>query len=312
MDNYKIIDGIHPFNDVYISCYYSSLLPVINKFGKNLTPFLLNSFVYLKYDKETKKIIPYNDTIIPEEKIFYEQGLLIKKDAISNERVLDDVRFSIRKNRPVIVLIDSYFQKISYNTYLKKHSLHYLLIFGFDDQKQILRINEHAFWESKRYSLFDWGYEEFLDAYRGAKLYKNSEEFSNLQIEYKDSTRVENSFALERFLAHLQKKRDCITHELLMLKDNICFYGNDYNNLQYTLDKYRKSKKAILYVFQQTNSDLKKQLEENVSLLEKLWGLITKALITNQIGTKMSSKIEEICYEFVEKELNFYEKMLYK
>lgn len=81
------------------------------------------------------------------------------------------------KNSPVIVLIDSYFQRISSKTYLKKHSLHHLLIFGFDDQKQILRINEHAFWESKKYSLFDWEYEEFLDTYHGAKLYQKTRNF---------------------------------------------------------------------------------------------------------------------------------------
>lgn len=312
MENHKIIDNIQPFNDVYINCYYSSLLPVINRFGKNITPFLLNNFVHIKYDAEANKIVPHNDMIIPEENIFNEQGLLIKKDAINNETVLDDIRYSIIRNSPVIVLIDSYFQRISYNTYLKKHSLHNLLVFGFDDRKEIVRINEHAFWESKKYSLFDWDYKEFLDAYKGAKLYKKNDEFSNLQIEFIDNKRMDNSFAVERFLTYIKQNRDSIIQELTILKDNIYFYSDDYNNLQYALDKYRKNKKAILYVFQQTNNKSKKQLEETLVVLEKVWGLITKALITKQISAKLSSKIKEIYCEFVEKDLNFYEKLLYE
>lgn len=312
MKNRKVIENIQPFNDVYISCYYSSLFPVINKFGKNILPFLLNNFVHIKYDKDMKKIIAADDKIVSEEKLFSEQGLLIKKDAIGNDTALDDIRFSIKNNSPVIVLIDSYFQRISCNTYLKKHSLHYLLIFGFDDQKQILRINEHAFWESKKYDLFDWEYQEFLDAYNGAKLYQKNEEFSNLQIELKGSKRVENLFALERFLAYIQQNCDCIFQELNLLRDNISSLFYDYNNLQYVLDKYRKSKKAILYVLQRTENKSKKELEEALIVLEKLWGLITKALITKQISARLSNKIEEVSFEFLEKDLVFYENLLYK
>lgn len=310
MNNRKIIKNIEPFNDVYISCYYSSLLPVINKFGKNILPFLLNDFVHIKYDKGKKKIIAADDKIVSEEKLFDEQGLLTKKDAVSNDTVLDDIRYSIEKDSPVIVLIDSYFQRISCNTYLKKHSLHYLLIFGFNDQKQILRINEHAYWESKKYSLFDWEYEEFLNAYNGAKLYKTNEEFSNLQIGLKENKRVENLFALERFLGHIQQNSDCIIHELKILRDNMHYFIFDYNSLQYVLDKYRKNKKAILYVFQRTNYESKKELEEVLIVLEKLWGLITKALITKQVSAKLRSKIEEVSYEFIERDLTFYEKLL--
>lgn len=309
MNNYKIIENIQSFNDVYINCYYSSLLPVIIKFGKNIFPFLLNNFVFIRYDKDIKKIIPHNDNIIPEEKLFSEQGLLIKKDAIGNETVIDDIRSSIKKDRPVIVLIDSYFQKISSNTYLKKHSLHYLLIFGFDDQKQIFRINEHAFWESKKYSLFDWEYEEFLDAYKGAKPYQKDDEFSNLQIELKESKSVENFYVMERFLAYIQQNKSCIIQELMRIKNNISSFDYDYDNLQYALDRYRKSKRAILYVFQNINYKSKKELEEVLIVLEKLWGLITKAFITKQVSARLSSKIEEVFYEFLEKDLRFYENL---
>ncbi len=312
MENHKIIENIQPFNDVYINCYYSSLLPVINRFGKNITPFLLNDFVRIKYDVDANKFITYNDIIVSEEEIFNEQGLLIKKDAIDNKTILDDIRYSILRNSPVIVLIDSYFQRISYNTYLKKHSLHYLLIFGFDNQKEIVRINEHAFWESKKYSLFDWNYKEFLDAYKGAKLYKKNDEFSNLQIELKDSKRIDNSFALERFLTYIKQNRESIIQELTFLKDNVYFGCDDYNNLQYALDKYRKNKKAILYVFQQANNKSKKQLEETLIVLDKVWGLITKSLITKQISAKLNSKIKEIYCEFVERDLIFYESLSYE
>lgn len=97
MENCKVIENVQPFNDVYINCYYSSLLPVINKFGKNILPFLLNNFVYIKYDKDMKKIIAEDSNIVSEEKLFSEQGLLIKKDAIGNDTVLDDIRSSIKK-----------------------------------------------------------------------------------------------------------------------------------------------------------------------------------------------------------------------
>lgn len=60
---------------------------------------------------------------------------------------------------------------------------------------------------------------------------------------------MESLFALERFLAHIQQNSGFIIRELMILKNNIHHIVYDYNNIQYVLDKYRKSKKLFYMYF---------------------------------------------------------------
>lgn len=307
VDN-KIITNIMPFNDVYINCYYSSLLPVIIAFGKSILSFLINDCVFLKYDNTRKNIRAQIHNIIPEEDLFLEQGIQRKKDFVNKEKILQSIKESLKNDSPVIVLIDTFFQKINYNTYKKHHELHYLLIVGFDEGKHELRINEHKYQESKKYELFNWKYDEFLIAYLEAEKRKDNNEFSNLQLKNENICKVDESIFVERYMDFIRYNRNQVIENLCCIKENIFYFFEDYQNLQFQLDKYRKHKKALLYVFKRLAiEDI--ELEEAINLLEKIWGLVTKASLSKDISLKLKNKIEELFLLFLEKDILLYERL---
>lgn len=306
--NVMMIKGIRSFNDIYINCYYSSLIPVLIAFDKNIFSFLINDFLCLECDIKNKKMGISNHYVVPEKILFEEQGLKLQKDFINENYILEEIEKSIKDNKPIIVLVDSFFQKYNYNTYQKKHFLHYLLVAGFDNKEKKIWINEHEYWESEQYKIMDMDYDAFLDIYNGAKIYKKKEEFLHLQIIREQDFKLKDNFIYERYNTFIQMKKEHILENLYLLKENLECYCNDFQEVSYIMDKYRKYKNAVFYTYNFINKRREEPIKENLNMLNKIWSLSVKASITKEISERLKKAIFKELFDFMEKEICFYEK----
>lgn len=192
------LDNIEPFNDVfYKNCFHNSLFPVLKHFGRKLDFFAANDLFW--YEKEDRISNRYVKTI---RELLMEQGIGIQtrthfhdskevvadvpdehKDNLKNvtnqlgiyesnseqhiSLLIDNVKEAILNNRLVIAWVDCFYESIRTDTYNTLHWMHCLLVYGFDDEKQILYIIEHKFRGNLTYKPQSISYEDFVRSYEG-------------------------------------------------------------------------------------------------------------------------------------------------
>ncbi|WP_162160548.1 BtrH N-terminal domain-containing protein, partial [Paenibacillus gorillae] len=80
--------------------------------------------------------------IEPEEKICKDLGVFYQVEFTADD-ILGSINSALKKNRPVIVWVDCYYESIRKDTYLKEHRPHTLLIYGYDENEKNYTILEH-------------------------------------------------------------------------------------------------------------------------------------------------------------------------
>lgn len=164
----KSLYRIEPYNDLYFkSCFYNSMFSVINYYNKSIIPFLINSVPIYIYDciEEERFSLEYMDTFSREE-------LLAKMDIVvfskqNNTNIVEDIIDSINQNKPIIVNIDCFYMPIRTEYYLKSHWEHSILIYGYDNIKQIFNIIEQKYVDSLTYNKIELKYNDLINAYKG-------------------------------------------------------------------------------------------------------------------------------------------------
>lgn len=132
------ITGIEPIQDYFFnSCFYSSFFPIVQYYRKSVIPFMVNGIgVYMFYNTSSRcsvYIKYYQENNLQE--IFDEIGLGYEKIDICDD-LYDTIINHIREGKPVIVAVDCYYESIRPDVYKKMHLPHYLLIYGYDYEKQ--------------------------------------------------------------------------------------------------------------------------------------------------------------------------------
>jgi len=163
------IEGIEPIQDYFFnSCFYSSLFPVVEFFGRSVLPFMVNGIgAYMFYDTEERcsaYIRFYQEReiqdVLDEIKIDYQKIELCDK---LHETIVEN----LNKKNPVIVAVDCFWETIRPEMYQKVHLPHYLLIFGYDDEKKEYLIIEQNHEEDILFHKKTIARDELEIAYKG-------------------------------------------------------------------------------------------------------------------------------------------------
>ncbi|WP_297418088.1 hypothetical protein [Clostridium sp.] len=170
MPNQKIIEGLEPFNEIfYRDCFYNSFFPIVNYFKRDIFSFLVNDIVAYKEDNETSNLnfnIDYL-SVNPFAQICSEECLIQSECKEKSEDLVQDIIESINKERPVIVFIDCYYEKIRPEMYKKVHWFHTITVFGYDIEDKTFDIIEHKYKDNLGYMKRKIGFLELKECNDG-------------------------------------------------------------------------------------------------------------------------------------------------
>lgn len=164
-----ILEGIEPFRDVvYRGCFYSAFMPVARYFAKDVLFFMANDLiVYDYFDIECASGISIDYKSGKRfEDITKDANMKINKVKRSNV-IVSDLKSSISNGKPVIICIDSFYEPIRKDVYNKEHWPHNLLVYGFDDTREVFNIIEHKNRKSMVYEKRELSYEHMVNCYEG-------------------------------------------------------------------------------------------------------------------------------------------------
>lgn len=189
-----IIKNIEPFNELfYRNCFFNLAMAVISHYRCNIATLLVNDVQYYIYQKNNVNSIGTEyisnksiESVMETERI----SINIKEKCgdIANEIIV-----ALRKQRPVIICVDSYFYETVITSKTEKsHWLHYLLVYGYDDKKKIFHIIEQRYQEKLSYEKREISYYDLVNSYNG--YFTNSEaslqETSYYEFYIEDSSKI--------------------------------------------------------------------------------------------------------------------------
>lgn len=165
-DNYKILNDIKPFNDVFFkSCFYHSLFPIIGYFQESISPYISNEIImYNNKGKIGFGIEYYSSKGI--DQLLRETNIKCNTIDTSNN-IINDICNSVSNNSPVIIWIDCFYAQIRNDTFSKIHWPHTWLIYGYDLSKKLFNIIEHSRREKLTYDKRTISSSDLVDSYLG-------------------------------------------------------------------------------------------------------------------------------------------------
>lgn len=137
------IKGIKPFNGCHFkSCYYHQLIAGISCFGIDKDDIIFNFFPVIK-----ESFVIENTDIADEKQLAKILGYKNTRTNVGKKKLIK----CIDAKMPVIVGVDSYYLQSRADTYLKEHSPHFLLVYGYDDNKNQADVIDHNYKNSYEY-----------------------------------------------------------------------------------------------------------------------------------------------------------------
>lgn len=227
----RIIKNVEPFNDVfYKNCFYHSLFPVITHFSKSILSFLANDVGVYTYDA-TRGALGLGADYLSEEP---DNGLLNQMGISEYTEVpLNDLTerliHAVDSGRPVIIFVDSFYEPFRIDTYQKMHYAHTLLIYGYDNQKRLFHIIEHAHHDALSYKKRVISFEDTDKAYEGYSAAFGESEYSRYSA-YTEFYAVpeEEPLDLKRVMKKNAEKRKA---EITSGIDSLIAFTGDYAEL---------------------------------------------------------------------------------
>lgn len=136
---------LEPFNDIfYKSCYYNSIISVLNYYQLNITPLMLFDIYY--YDCQVNescfKVQISNQEIMPVTDILHKMGLKLLTQC-KERPVISNIKEMLDLSLPVITWVDCYYLTYRKDTYHKEHWPHTLLFYDYFKENDYLKIIEH-------------------------------------------------------------------------------------------------------------------------------------------------------------------------
>ena len=161
----KKIEGLQPYNEIfYRNCFYNSFFPIVKFYGGKIEEFLINDIPNYKWNSNDKSLSIDFLAVEKMEEILRRQKINENK-MYASKNIIMDIKKSIDEDKPVIIYIDCFYEPLRKDTYLKVHLPHTLLIYGYDDMEEELKIIEHRNKDGLTYDFKTLGYEELEKAY---------------------------------------------------------------------------------------------------------------------------------------------------
>ena len=125
------IKGIEPFNELYFKdCFFTLLFSIIIHYKKNIDPIIANESIFYENNDDKSIIRVGYEPIKDYKNVLLNIGIHVTNKITKNDFV-PNIITSISENKPVIVLVDCYFEPMIMDAYKKKHLLHSALIYGY-------------------------------------------------------------------------------------------------------------------------------------------------------------------------------------
>ena len=148
---YKKLEGIKPFNELQLkSCYYHQMATAYSLFGIPSQIIVGNYFPFYKFDTE-KEVLSISNSEILDEKVLEVLTGVQKTFYKKIDNLEEFVEKQINDNIPVVLPVDCFYLDYREDTYLQKHIIHFILIYGYDNNAKTFIINEHMYQNSYKY-----------------------------------------------------------------------------------------------------------------------------------------------------------------
>ena len=138
------IEGIIPFNDFFFrSCYYHQLISGLSCFGIKKEQVLLNAITLIN-----DNYVVGGGGELDESKLEKTFGYKRKYCNIDKSKLIK----SIDAGNPLIVGVDCFYLESRPDSYKIQHMAHYILVYGYDLEKETLNIVDHQYRNSMDYT----------------------------------------------------------------------------------------------------------------------------------------------------------------
>ncbi len=139
----NMIKGVKPFNDFFFrNCYFHQLLAGVSALNINPVKLIQNYFLKIR-----DNFITENTFLIKENILQKSEGYKIIRRNITMSRL----KKCVDKGYPIILGVDGYYFESCPDGYLKKHSRHFILAYGYDMDKFSVNIIDHEYNNSSTY-----------------------------------------------------------------------------------------------------------------------------------------------------------------
>ena len=139
------IKGMRPFQDsIFNDCSYQVRFSVLRFYGRPIEPLVFNEEYRFKCQFEPavrRWHLVYTTHLIEEVDCVLTKKLGIGVDARQQSRsVIGDLEEAIAEERPVMLMIDRFYQSAVPEYFDRQHFLHYVLVYGSDSARRVFRI----------------------------------------------------------------------------------------------------------------------------------------------------------------------------
>lgn len=317
---------VEPFNDLYyINCFYSCLFPVLSYLGKDFKHLLVNTiYSYEISQLNDKKIFSTDIGRIEELTTLLKQlGVHItRKKRVGS--IFSSIEAAINNEKPVIIFVDPYYLPYRKDTYLKWHSYHAVLIYGYDNKNQQFHIIDQTNFLRLDYAKRKVAYHELIAAYEEVEeaihtSFKNGD--TNIRLHYLKEIGIYYEFEnkgssillyksyAQQYSIKIQANLDSIYKGLNLIKGSL--FTIDPTESVHFINEIINIKRAEKYTVEKILSETKRyQMINTVDNIIRLWqnikNLQLKALGGNLYELKYESKIEQKKKQLYELETEWY------
>lgn len=132
--------SIQPFNQFYYDCGKNAIFTVAFNLDINIEKFLFNETPVYVLDKGSQRFytkILFNKN---EKNIFLDYYVEVCYKSPPKEQIVKEIIDAIDSGNPVVLCVDQYFLSYRKATYNKVHGRHYIVVFGYDSQKELFDV----------------------------------------------------------------------------------------------------------------------------------------------------------------------------
>lgn len=331
MSGRKLINNVHPFLEMkkavlfdspVVDCTVTNDLIIASAYCENINKILYNILFQYEYctktDEGKQKFQIKVNFFEQRENILNRMGIRIIKKAPTQDRLITEIKKAIDNNSIVVMHIDLFYQKGRTYYYNEKHGYHAMLIYGYDDEKNLFYTidNIHG------YDVYEVNYDILLEYYIGLHnflgykqddIYVNEYVYSNNDME----KRLKNKDVLLLFCENMSSSHKSLKNSIesiKILKENLDFFWN-YENFEEDLAtiKYRKGSECyrLLKLKKEDSFDniRLKNMEENLNVILENWKRIHGLRMYNRIrnNTQIPVVVNEILDDIYNREALFNE-----
>ena len=149
------IEGIKPFNNCFFrSCYYHQLIAGMSGLGLPPDNILLTAYTAIEKDFKTRTEL--NDETLMEKNC----GCKLKEKRLTKRLLIR----SVDKGHPIIAGIDCFYLQSREDTYKKRHGTHFLLVYGYDLENDLVNVVDHNYINSYKYVEKEISLQNLLEA----------------------------------------------------------------------------------------------------------------------------------------------------